>query len=297
MYPFSFSKHKVTVGITFVLALVCAGVWSAVYAQSSHASGKLLFAVLDIGQGDGLYIEGPTGIQIMVDAGPHDGAVLRALPAVMPAGDRTLDAVIETHPDADHMGGFVDVLARYTVGAFIEPGIDKHNATIDALEKEVVDQHIPRIIARRGMQLDLGAGARLDILYPDTDVSGYGNKTNDGSIVAHLVYGKTSVLLTGDAPTNVETHLMQIASTSELMSNILKVGHHGSRFSTGATFVKEVSPQTAVISVGAHNTYGHPTKQVLDILAAQNIPVIRTDESGTIRCVSDGAVFSCSPEK
>lgn len=297
MYPFSFSKHRVAFLFALLFAGACAAVWGAVYAQTPHSSGVLTFSVLDIGQGDGLYIEGPTGIQLLVDAGPHDGAVLRALPHEMPVGDRSLDAVIETHPDADHMGGLVDILARYTVGAFIEPGIDKHNATIDALEKEVAEQHIPRIIARRGMTLDLGGGARLDILYPDKDVTGYGSKTNDGSIMAHLVYGKTSALLTADDPISVEQHMLSIASSSELKSDILKVGHHGSRFSTGEGFVRVVSPQVAVISVGAHNTYGHPTQRVLDTLAAAKVPVLRTDESGTIRCVSDGAVFSCSPEK
>lgn len=281
--------------LTLIFSGLCAVVWSAVYAQTPHASGVLTFAVLDIGQGDGLYIEGPTGIQVLVDAGPHDGAVLRALPREMPLSDRSLDAVIETHPDADHMGGLVDILSRYSVGAFIEPGIDKHNATIDALEKEVADQHIPRIIARRGMSLDLGGGARLEILYPDSDVSGYGDKTNDGSIMAHLVYGQTSALLTADDPISVEQHLMRIASSSELRSTILKVGHHGSRFSTSDAFVRAVSPQVAVISVGAHNTYGHPTKRVLDTLAGAGVPVLRTDESGTIRCISDGAVFSCNP--
>lgn len=276
------------------LAVFCAGVWSVVYAQTPTASGVLTFAVLDIGQGDALFIEGPTGIQIMVDAGPHDGSAVRELSKVMPLGDRTLDAVIETHPDADHMGGFVDVLARYEVGAFIEPGIIKHNATIDTMEKEVDDQHIARIIARRGMRLDLGSGAHLDILYPDADVTNYGNKTNDGSIVARLVYGKTAVLLTGDAPISVENRLMQIATSGELQSDVLKVGHHGSQYSTGDAFVQAVSPQTAVVSVGAHNTYGHPTKRVLDTLASHSVSVLRTDQSGTLRCVSNAEVFSCN---
>ncbi len=283
--------------IVSALFILCCGVWTVVYAETPRLSGVLTFAVLDIGQGDGLYIEGPTGVQLLVDAGPHDGAVLRALPTVMPLGDRTLDAVIETHPDADHMGGLVDVLERYEVGAFITAGINKQNATIDALQKEIDEQNIPRIIARRGMTLDLGGGARLDIIYPDKDVSGYGNKTNDGSIMAHLVYGNTSVLLTADVPTNVESYVMRIASTSELASDILKVGHHGSKYSTSEKFVAEVSPKTAIISVGAKNSYGHPTERVLNTLSAQNISILRTDENGTVRCVSDGAEFSCVTQK
>lgn len=292
MYPFSFSKHNAALYFALVLAVVCAGVWSVVYAETPHPSGVLTFAVLDIGQGDGLYIEGPTGIQIMVDAGPHNGSAVRELPKVMPPGDRTLDAVLETHPDADHMGGFVDVLQRYEVGAFITPAIDKHNATIDALEQELDNQHIPRVIARRGVVLDLGGGAHLDILYPDKDVTSYGDKTNDGSVMAHLVYGDTSVLLTADDPVNVEQYVMQIASEGELQSGILKVGHHGSKYSTDGAFVQEVNPQTAVISVGAKNTYGHPTQRVLDTLAVHNIKILRTDQEGTIIFRSDGVLFT-----
>jgi len=290
MHP---KSHRALLLFTVALAFVCGSVWSVVYAQAAHESGVLTFAVLDIGQGDGLFIEGPTGVQMLVDAGPHDGSAVRELSQVMPLGDRTLDAVIETHPDADHMGGFVDVLKRYSVGAFIEPGISKHNATIDALEKEVSAQHIPRIIARRGMMLDIGGGARLDILYPDIDVTNFGESTNEGSIVAHLVYGETSVLLTADAPFSTESHLMRISSSTDLQSTILKVGHHGSKYSTSDAFVSVVSPQMAVVSVGARNTYGHPAPRVLEVLAAHQVPLLRTDEGGTIICVSNGVRFTC----
>lgn len=209
----------------------------------------------------------------------------------MPLGDRTIDAVIETHPDADHMGGLIDVLQRYEVGVFIDPGIEKRNATIDTLQKEVADQQLPHLTARRGMSLDLGGGAHLDILYPDTDVIGYGNKTNDGSVMAHLVYGNTSVLLTADDPIEVEEHMMHIAAPDELKSTLLKVGHHGSKYSTGDAFVEEVAPQAAVISVGAKNTYGHPAPRVLDTLAAHGISVLRTDQEGTLVFRSDGKEF------
>lgn len=293
MYPFSFSKHNAALYFTLALAVVCAGVWSIVYAETPRSSGVLTFAVLDIGQGDGLFIEGPTGIQIMVDAGPNNGSAVRELPKVMPLGDRTLDAILETHPDADHMGGFVDVLRRYEVGVFITPGIDKHNATIDALWSAIDDKKIPRIIARRGMVLDLGGGAELDILYPDADVTNFGESTNEGSVVARLVYGKTSALLTADAPFSTEAYLMRISGSAGLKSDILKIGHHGSKYSTGEKFVEEVAPDMAVISVGAKNTYGHPAQRVLDALAGRNIQVLRTDQEGTIICTSDSVQFVC----
>lgn len=279
------------------LLLACAFIWTVASAQGGQGSGVLTFAVLNIGQGDALYIEGPTGIQILVDAGPNTGAVLRELPNVMPLGDRTLDAVVETHPDADHMGGFVDMLARYEVGAFIEPGVDKDNTVIAALKKEIAAHNIPVYIARRGMVLDLGGGAHLDILYPDVDVSQFGDKSNDASIVAHLVYGNTRAMLTGDAPFNIESRVIQISTAGEVTSDLLKVGHHGSKYSTSEAFVQAVHPQLALISVGAHNSYGHPTQDVLARLQAASVPVLRTDKNGRLTCMSDGTEFKCESEK
>jgi competence protein ComEC len=278
--------------VALVLALACAGIWLAVYARE-HGRGALTFAVLDVGQGDGLFIQGPTGIQVLVDAGPNTGAVLSQLSRVMPFGDRTIDAAIETHPDADHMGGFIDVLERYKVGAFITPGIAKRTTTTDALDRRVDAERAKIYVARRGMVLDLGGGAELDILYPDADVSGYGGKANDGSIVARLVYGKTSVMLTGDAALSTESHLLQVSSSADLASSILKVGHHGSKTSTGDAFIRAVRPQVALISVGARNTYGHPAQEVLGRLSAAGVPVMRTDRHGAIVCTSDAAAFVC----
>ncbi len=286
------SRRRLLLGFLGALFILTAAIWSAVYSDTRTATGVLTFAMLDVGQGDSLYIEGPTGIQVLVDGGPNN-AVLTQLPTVMPLLDRSIDAVIETHPDADHIGGLVDVLRRYTVGAFIEPGITKHNATNDTLETEGQHEGALHYDARRGMWLDLGGGAHLDILYPDWDVTNMDLKQdNEGGIVAHLVYGNTSVLLTADTGFAVEEHLMRIASSSELQSTILKIAHHGSRFSSEPSFVAEVAPHVALISVGARNTYGHPTPQTLSTLESLNIPVLRTDQEGTIVYKSDGKAFT-----
>jgi competence protein ComEC len=287
-----FIRRHPLVPVILLLAFVCLGIWLVALGQGRN-SGKLTFAMLNIGQGDALFIEGPTGIQVLVDAGPNTGAVLRELPRVMRFGDRTIDAVIETHPDADHMGGFVDVLKRYKVGVYITPGIvSKTNTLIEALNKSVDAERALIFVARRGMVIDLGGGAHLDVLYPDADVSGYGEKTNDGSIVARLVYGETEVLLTGDAGFETEDHLLAIAS-STLAADILKVGHHGSRSSTGEAFIQAVHPQMALVSVGAKNSYGHPTQETLDRLRFAGVPVMRTDQHGSIVCTSDAVVFTC----
>lgn len=270
---------------------MCALVWYALYLIKHDGEGTLTFAVLNIGQGDALFVQGPTGLQMLIDAGPNTGAVLRELPRVMPWWDRSIDVAVETHPDADHMGGLIDVFDRYKVGAFITPGIIKHNTTTDALDRGVDGEHVPIYVARRGMVIDLGHGAYLRVLYPDVDVSGWGQRTNDGAIVAQLVYGSTTVLLTGDAAFETEEKLLAMGESLE--SDILKVGHHGSKTSTSDAFIAAVRPSVALISAGAGNMYGHPTQETLGRLSAAGVPVMRTDQHGTIVCTSDAVVFTC----
>ena len=125
----SISKQTVSYGLVGILFIICLGVWAAVFAATP--SGVLTFAVLNIGQGDALFIESPTGVQVLIDGGP-DSSILREFPKVMGIFDRSIDAVIATHPDADHIAGLVDVVRRYKMGAFIEPGISKPTATAKA---------------------------------------------------------------------------------------------------------------------------------------------------------------------
>lgn len=284
-------RHNLLLAATIMLALLCVGIWSAVYAEEPQGSGQLTFAMLDVGQGDALYIESPTGVQVLVDAGPGS-AVLRELAMVMPPLDRTLDAIVETHPDADHVGGFAALLERYAVGVYLTPGIPKDTAVVRALLGEVDAQDISTLQARRGMVLDLGGGAFLRVLYPEGDVAHLSARANDGGVVMQLIYGETEALLMGDVPVWVENRLMQLEGAA-LQSDLLKVGHHGSRTSTGFGFVGLVAPQRALVSSGANNSYGHPTPEVLSTLERHGAEVLRTDQNGTIVCVSDGAVFTC----
>ncbi len=271
------------------VALITALVYIALFQTPKQ--GQLTFAALDIGQGDALYIQSPTGVEILIDGGP-DSSVLRELPKVMSYGDRTIDAVIATHPDADHIGGLVDVLPRYTVRAVIEPGIPDTTATSQAFERTIDEEKIPRIKAYRGMWLDLGAGARLDVLFPDFDVSTLPkDKTNDGCVVARLTYKKTSALFTCDASSEIEAYLIAISSSTELQSDLLKVGHHGSRYSSSNAFLDAVGASTAVVSVGAKNRYGHPTEETLARLEAHRMEIDRTDLEGTLVFVSNGERF------
>jgi competence protein ComEC len=239
--------------------------------------------MLDVGQGDAIYIESPTGTQILVDGGPPR-KVLVPLAKVMPPLDRTLDAIIITNPDADHMAGFLDVLKMYKVGAVFEPGTVNDSSTYENLEKEIKSKKIPHILAKKGMKLDLGGGAYIDILFPDRDVSDW--ERNDGSVIAKLTYGETEIMLTGDSTTKTEKIILENNSKEFLDVDILKVGHHGSRTSTSYNFVKTLTPEYALISNGEGNSYGHPHEEVLDVLNEFNTKILRTDMLGTI-------VFKC----
>ena len=239
--------------------------------------------MLDVGQGDSLFIESPTGTQILFDAGPPR-KVLSQLARVMSPFDRTLDAIVITNPDADHIGGFADVLKTYKVGQVFEPGTISDSKTYQNLEQEIKNKKIPDILARKGMRLHLGGGAVIDILFPDRDVFDW--SSNDGSIVAKLTYGKTSIMLTGDATAKTEKIILSENSGAQLDSTILKVGHHGSRTSSSTEFVKAVSPAYALISDGRDNKYGHPHQDTLDTFSSFGIKILRTDILGTI-------IFSC----
>jgi competence protein ComEC len=271
--------------VGLLLVATCA-VWYEVHAEGSH---ELRFVMLDIGQGDALYIQGPNGNQVIIDGGPGD-ALLGQLSKIISPFDRSIDLIINTNPDKDHFEGFIPLLDRYSVGAFMEAGTDaSDNPLWVELKKKVAEQNIPDILARRGQRIDLGDGAYIDILFPDRDVTGLSH--NDGSIVAKLVYGKTSVMLTGDSTQIIEKYLVSLDPT-ELQSTILKAGHHGSKTSSSDQFVQAVAPQFVAISSGKANMYGHPNQETLDTLAKYNVPALDTCVMGPISFESDGNTFT-----
>ncbi len=261
-------------------------VWYAV--ELEDRGGKLTVAFLNIGQGDAIFIESPTGNQMMIDGGPG-AVVLRELGKVMPFYDRTIDMLMISNPDKDHMGGFIDVLDAYRVALVIEPGTVGASADYKTLETKTAEEGARHIVARRGQRILLGGGAYFDVLFPDRDVSGM--TTNEGSIMGRLVYGNTSVMFTGDASENIENYLDSLDGKS-LHSDVLKVGHHGSHTSSSQEFVGYVSPTIAVISDGKDNKYGHPHKETLDTLNQFGVQVLRTDLQGRIVMESDGETIS-----
>ncbi len=249
------------------------------YFDLQSSRKNFTFAMLDIGQGDAIFIESPTGTQVLIDGGPPK-KILSKLKEVMSPFDRSIDAIIITNPDEDHIGGLSEVLKTYKVGKVFESGTWSDSKTYQNLENEIKNKNIPNIIAKKGMRLDLGGGATIDILFPDRNVISW--ETNDGSVVAKLSYQGKTFMLTGDAPFETEKLILADNSSSFLKSDILKVGHHGSRSSSSEEFLKAVNPSMALISVGKDNKYGHPTEDTLSRLLKIGAKIFRTDMLGTI---------------
>ena len=256
-----------------------------VLAQASTNLLKVVF--IDVGQGDSIYIQAPNGNQVLVDGG-QDGGILKSLGEIIPFYDHSINVVVATHPDKDHIGGLPSVLDNYQVDEVLEPGIPSTTQTYAALENLITEKKINKVLARRGMNiwLDKEKGVYLQILFPDQDVSSW-KDTNEASIVAKLIYGKESFLLTGDSPQKIEKYLISL-NHGELKSNVLKLGHHGSRTSSSEEYLQAVSPDYAIISAGLNNRYGHPHQEVLDLLAKLKIPSLKTFELGNITFETDG---------
>lgn len=270
--------RAILVGALLCIAL---GVYAAiVYERTTPQLLSVTF--FDVGQGDAIFIESPTGTQVLIDGGP-DTSVLRALGDEMGFLDRTIDIVLATHEDADHIGGLPDVFERYKVATVIDTEQEGESTTARAFREAAVREG-EVVSARRGMVYDLGGGAMLSILFPERDPSQL--PSNTSSIIARLEYGEHAFLFTGDAPRSIEEYLVNAGAIAE--SEVVKVGHHGSRTSTSKALIEAAAPQYGIISAGADNRYGHPHEEVLATLDAYDVIPKNTAEEGSITFVSDG---------
>jgi competence protein ComEC len=248
--------------------------------------GRMRLVFLDVGQGDAIFITSPEGTQVLVDGGPTPTRLAWELGRQMPFWDRSLDLVVLTHPDADHMMGLVPLFERYRVErAAVSPQTlsdDRTHHCREAAEKAGA----AITVIERGSQILMGSTARLEVLHPSTEFPSGSESDNESSVVLRLVYGATSFLLSGDLQAGGEQALL--ASGQPLASQLLKVSHHGSGGATTGEFLTVVAPQLAVIQVGAGNRFGHPAPEVLDRLSVVGARVFRTDQHGTIEVISDG---------
>jgi len=233
---------------------------------------------LDVGQGDSILIQSPSGNTLLVDAGPSN-SVLRVLGSQLPFSQRDIDVILTTHADADHIGGFPAVLEQFAVTKALISSIPGDSSINKTFSERLETEGSEVVFGKRNIVVDFGDGLYLQLLSPGSILTK--GDTNTGSLVGMLHYGNSKVLLTGDAPISIEKYLVSLDS-SALQSDILKVGHHGSRTSSDPSFIETVQPEYSIISAGLNNKYGHPHQEVIDILQKNNSTILSTAELGTI---------------
>lgn len=256
--------------------------WLAVAARPD---GRLHVAFLDVGQGDAVLITLPDGRQMLIDGGDSASTLTWRLGQEMPFWDRSLDVVLNTHPDADHLGGLLSVVERYQVEQVLVTDVAANSQLYRQWEAELAEAQLDPLIGQAGMQLDLGSGLTATVLSPGPAAAPF-DAVNNHSLVLHLRYGDISFLLPGDIEAPVERNLL-LAGTLPA-ATVLKSPHHGSKTSSSDSFLAAVNSQIVVISVGADNRFGHPAPEVLERYAAHGLTVLRTDERGTIEFSTDG---------
>lgn len=278
--------------IAIVLVIVAFVAWQQVLARHD---GTLAVSFLDVGQGDATFIEFPGRFQILIDGGP-DATVLARLSEVMPPHDRSLDMIVLTHPDADHVAGLVDVLKSYHVARIMETGARKDTDISRAWDAAVKVEGAEHIVVDQSLRFAIGDKGEFLVVWPQESHDGeVMEKPNNAAIVALLQYGETSFLFPADIEANIESQL--VMQGRDLDTDVLKVAHHGSKTSSFPNFLAAVSPRIAVISVGEYNRYGHPTMRALDRLAAVVPQIFRTDQNGTVTIESDGKALHLDTER
>ena len=271
-------------GLAVIFVVLLAVAWQATNWRHVFASEpELRVWFFDVGQGESIFIETPDGQQILVDGGP-DTSVLRKLGMVMAPWDRTIDAVVLTHPHADHVTGINHVLDRYQVGTVYETGARTYSSAVDTFEQHIDSGRLERVKIADGDNFSFGE-VDMDVVWPpESSLTKYPRDPNRASVVLRLDYVDTEVLLTGDAYTQDEAEFVDEAGRVD----VLKVGHSGSRTSSSNTFLGQIDARHAVISVGRDNPYGHPHPAVVERLEKYGMTVWRTDLSGDVFLRSSG---------
>lgn len=272
-------KYGAVVGllaIVVILALV-------INFQKNQSSLKVIF--LDVGQGDAILIT-QGNVQMLIDGGKDGKLLLEKLGKFIPFWDRNIEEIVATHPDQDHIGGLIDVLKYYKVGAVLETKATSDSETYKAWEEAVAREGAQSIEAVKGTAMKFSDVAEAEVLYPFSPIGSSDKSSNNQySVIIKLTVGQDSFLFTGDLPKEQELALIsdKFAQDSRVLnSRVLKVAHHGSKYSTSDEFLDAVRPEEAIISVGKNNTYGHPAPETLERLLHHSAIIYRTDEMGDI---------------
>lgn len=278
-----FVRSGVPIWTVAVAVSVGAVVWAG--AVSSAGSQDLTVTFFETDRGDMILVQTPNGNSVLIDGGRDPFGAVRRLDSALPFWDRSLDLLLVTHPDADHIGGLQAVIERYDVETIAEISED-HSSTVYAAWRRSMEQRNTSVELTVGSIIALDDGVTLEVIsggrpFPDASI-------NDASIVTMLRYGNVSMLLTGDITSVLERRLIE--SGYDLRATVLKVAHHGSDTSSAQGFLDATDPTVAVIQVGTDNRFGHPTKDVLARLRTtvgdENIFI--TSRDGDVTVKTDG---------
>lgn len=278
-------KNKALQFVLAVIALLLITFGTSQF-QAAERDSALRLWFFDVGQGDSALFDTNDGHQVLIDGGP-DTTVLSQLSKAMPLTDKEIDLIIITHNHADHLSGINAVLERYKVDEIWISGATYDSATYKKFVALVAEKQIKTENITAGKTFTV-SGLTGIALYPlESFVARAPENPHDASVFTYWQYGPTTAMLTGDAESEHEANMLARGIIKH--ADILKVGHHGSNTSSSVPFLQAVSPKVAVISVGQDNRYGHPHQITLEHLQQLGIPVLRTDQSGTIR-------FDITPE-
>lgn len=269
-------QKKITILIILVIANVFS--WSVIFEQSQDRGLEVCF--LDIGQGDSFFIQTSQGHQILIDGGP-DNKLIKKLEQRIPFWDRTIDLLILTHSDRDHVFGFLEVLKNYEIENILWTGALGRSSLFEEWQETIENEGAKIWIAEEGLIISLPDERYFEVLYPFESLERREvSAMNDTSIVMMLNTDKEKILFTGDISKRIE-HLL-IEEGILLNADILKVPHHGSKTSSSEEFLEAVEPSLAIISVGRDNSYGHPSPIVLARYEEFGIKILQTSKEKDI---------------
>lgn len=281
------SYHKGTRFAVFFLCMVLL-VLAIIFLHQYTRPYLLKVSFYDIGQGDAIFIETPERYQILIDGGPGP-AILREISRDMPFYDRTIDLIIPTHPDADHISGLIDVLKNYQVSYALLARILGNTTTYTRFLDELTREGLATRQAIRGdkpLDVQLPGNVTLTILHPRQGVD-YGSD-NEAGIATLLTYGEVEFLFLADIAKEQERQLLADLSQG---IEVIKIAHHGSKTSSDPEFLQAISPELAIIQVGKDNRYGHPATEVIHTIQKTGAKIWRTDLHGALTLMSDGKTY------
>jgi beta-lactamase superfamily II metal-dependent hydrolase len=288
------SKKKVTSvseeygKIIFIIVILLVSLISICLTVSHITTPELHVSFLDVGQGDAILVQTPSGKTMLIDGGPTN-TILERVADNVSYFDNDIDVIVATHPDADHITGLIPILEKYKISTVLVSSAEGSTKIFDDLTSHINNEHADVHVAHTGDLIDFHDGVTAKILYPDKNYVAKKNDTNDASISLVLTYGDESFLLTGDLPSVEESKLIGDYLPSHV--TVYKAGHHGSKYSSGEQLLSYIKPEYVVVSAGKDNKYGHPNPEAILRLEKYSKEIISTINRGTISFITDGRMM------